>query len=209
MEPSLSEQWFCSMKDLAAPAIAAVKRGEIKVTPERWAKVYLDWMENIRDWCISRQIWWGHRIPVWYCASGHATAAGENPASCAKCGAKELRQDNDVLDTWFSSALWPFATLGWPEETVDLEKFYPTQVLVTARDIINLWVARMIMSGLEFRGEKPFTDQIIHATLMDDKGERQSKTKGTGVDPLELIEAYGADALRFSLASMTTGTQDL
>jgi valyl-tRNA synthetase len=209
IEPYLSEQWFCSMKDLAAPAIAAVKRGEIKFTPERWAKVYLDWMENIRDWCISRQIWWGHRIPVWYCASGHATAAAENPASCAKCGAKELRQDNDVLDTWFSSALWPFATLGWPEETVDLEKFYPGQVLVTGRDIINLWVARMIMSGLEFRGEKPFADVVINATILDDKGERMSKVKRNGVDPLELIDLYGADALRFAMAWVSTGTQDI
>jgi valyl-tRNA synthetase len=209
IEPYLSEQWFCAMKQLAAPAVTAVKSGEIKFHPERWTKLYLDWMENIRDWCISRQIWWGHRIPVWYCPNRHAVAATEAPASCPQCKSKELQQDPDVLDTWFSSALWPFATLGWPEETPDLEKFYPTQVLVTARDIINLWVARMIVSGLEFRGEKPFTDVIIHATLMDDRGERQSKTKGTGVDPLELIEAYGADALRFALATMTTGTQDL
>jgi valyl-tRNA synthetase len=209
IEPYLSEQWFCAMKELAAPAIAAVKRGDIKFHPDRWSKVYLDWMENIRDWCISRQIWWGHRIPVWYCPNKHVVAAVETPSSCPQCGSTELPQDNDVLDTWFSSALWPFATLGWPEETADLEKFYPTQVLVTARDIINLWVARMIMSGLEFRGEKPFTDVIIHATLMDDKGVRQSKTKGTGIDPLDLIDDYGADALRFTLAAMTTGTQDL
>jgi valyl-tRNA synthetase len=209
VEPYLSEQWFCSMKALAAPAIAAVKRKDIEFHPERWTKLYLDWMENIRDWCISRQIWWGHRIPVWYCPNKHAVAAVEDPAACPQCGSKDLRQDNDVLDTWFSSALWPFATLGWPDETPDLEKFYPTQVLVTSRDIINLWVARMIMSGFEFRGEKPFSDVIIHATIMDDEGKRMSKSKGTGVDPLELIDAYGADALRFSLAWLTTGTQDL
>jgi len=209
VEPYLSEQWFCAMKVLAAPAIAAVKREEIHFHPERWTKLYLDWMENIRDWCISRQIWWGHRIPVWYCANKHAVAAVEDPPSCPQCGSTELRQDNDVLDTWFSSALWPFATLGWPDETPELEKFYPTQVLVTSRDIINLWVARMIVSGFEFRGEKPFSDVIIHATIMDDEGKRMSKSKGTGVDPLELIDAYGADALRFALAWLTTGTQDL
>jgi valyl-tRNA synthetase len=208
IEPYLSEQWFCSMKELAAPAIAAVRRGEIRFHPERWSKLYLDWMENIRDWCVSRQIWWGHRIPVWTCDQGHATAAVEDPAACAQCGSKKLRQDGDVLDTWFSSALWPFATLGWPDETPDLEKFYPTQVLVTSRDIINLWVARMIMSGFEFRGERPFADVLIHATLMDDEGKRMSKSKGTGVDPLEAIEQYGADALRFALALIATGTQD-
>jgi valyl-tRNA synthetase len=209
IEPYLSEQWFCSMKQLAAPAVAAVKRGEVKFHPDRWSRLYLDWMENIRDWCVSRQIWWGHRIPVWTCPSAHATAAVETPSACAACGSKQLVQDPDVLDTWFSSALWPFATLGWPDETPDLEKFYPTQVLVTGRDIINLWVARMILSGFEFRGERPFADVIIHASIMDDAGQRMSKSKGTGVDPLELIEAYGADPLRFALAWLTTGTQDL
>ncbi len=209
VEPYLSEQWFCSMKPLAAPAIEAVQKGEVRFHPERWAKVYLDWMENIRDWCISRQIWWGHRIPVWYCPNKHAIAAVEDVHACPECKSKDLRQDEDVLDTWFSSALWPFATLGWPEETPELEKFYPTQVLVTGRDIINLWVARMIMSGCEFLKEKPFTDVVINATIMDDEGKRMSKSKGTGVDPLELIDAYGADALRFALAWLTTGTQDL
>jgi valyl-tRNA synthetase len=209
VEPYLSEQWFCAMKALAAPAIAAVKSGDIQFQPERWSKVYLDWMENIRDWCISRQIWWGHRIPVWTCPGKHVIASAEDPASCPECGSKELQQDKDVLDTWFSSALWPFATLGWPDETPELEKFYPTRVLVTSRDIINLWVARMIVSGFEFRGEKPFSDVIIHATIMDDEGKRMSKSKGTGVDPLDLIDAYGADALRFSLALLATGTQDL
>jgi valyl-tRNA synthetase len=209
LEPYLSEQWFVAMKALAAPAAAAVKGGDVRFVPERWTKVYLDWMENIRDWCVSRQIWWGHRIPVWYCPGKHAVAATEDPTSCPQCGSKELVQDENVLDTWFSSALWPFATLGWPDETPDLEKFYPGQVLVTSRDIINLWVARMIFSGLEFRGEKPFSDVIIHATIMDDEGKRMSKSKGTGVDPLELIDVYGADPLRFALAWSTTGTQDL
>ncbi len=209
VEPYLSEQWFVAMKTLAAPAVAAVKGGDVRFVPDRWSKVYLDWMENIRDWCISRQIWWGHRIPVWYCPSKHAVAAAETPTSCPECRSTDLRQDEDVLDTWFSSALWPFATLGWPDETPDLEKFYPGQVLVTSRDIINLWVARMITSGLEFRGEKPFTDVIIHATIMDDEGKRQSKSKGTGIDPLDIIDVHGADPLRFALAWSTRGTQDL
>jgi valyl-tRNA synthetase len=209
VEPYLSEQWFVAMKTLAAPAVAAVKGGDVRVVPDRWSKVYLDWMENIRDWCISRQIWWGHRIPVWYCANKHAIAAAETPTSCPDCRSTELTQDEDVLDTWFSSALWPFATLGWPDETPDLEKFYPGQVLVTSRDIINLWVARMIVSGLEFRGEKPFSDVIIHATIMTDDGKRMSKSLGTGIDPLELIDVYGADPLRFALAWSTRGTQDL
>jgi valyl-tRNA synthetase len=180
----------------------------VRFHPERWAKVYLDWMENIQDWCISRQIWWGHRIPVWTCSAGHAEAAVETPKACPTCGDEVLRQDPDVLDTWFSSGLWPFATLGWPEETADLKKFYPTQVLVTDRGIINLWVARMVMMGLEFRGREPFSDVIIHATIMDDAGQRMSKSKGTGVDPLILLEKYGADALRFALAMVSTGSQD-
>ena len=191
------------------PAIEAIKSGDVRFVPDRWRKLYLDWMENIRDWCLSRQIWWGHQIPVWYCDSGHVMAATETPSKCQECDSTKLRQDEDVLDTWFSSALWPFATLGWPEETASLEKFYPTQVLVTGRDIINLWVGRMIFAGLEFRGEKPFTDVLIHATLMDDQGQRQQKAKGTGVNPLELIDKYGADPLRFALAWLTTGTQDL
>ena len=209
VEPYLSDQWFCRMKELAAPAILAVKDGDVKFVPERWSKVYLDWMENIRDWCVSRQLWWGHQIPIWTCACGERIGALEAPTACPKCGGAKLTQDEDVLDTWFSSALWPFATLGWPEETEELQKFYPTQVLVTSRDIINLWVARMIMTGLEFRGEKPFTDVLIHATLMDDEGKRQQKSKGTGVDPLTVIDEWGADALRFALAWLTTGTQDI
>ncbi len=209
IEPYLSEQWFVRMKELAAPAVDAVKRRDVAFHPDRWSKVYLDWMENIRDWCVSRQIWWGHRIPVWYCACGEAVAAVEEVKECPKCRKGGLRQDEDVLDTWFSSALWPFATLGWPEETADLEKFYPTQVLVTGRDIINLWVARMIMTGLEFRGEKPFSDVVINANILDDKGERMTKSKGNGVDPLDLITEYGADALRFALVTLATGTQDI
>ena len=194
------------MKPLAAPAIAAVKRKDVvRFHPERWSKLYLDWMENIRDWCISRQIWWGHRIPVWYCAQQARDRVRRRIRRRAPSAARRSSgRTTDVLDTWFSSALWPFATLGWPDETAELEKFYPTQVLVTSRDIINLWVARMIVSGFEFRGEKPFTDVIIHATIMDDEGKRMSKSKGTGVDPLELIDAYGADALRFALAWLTT-----
>ncbi len=208
LEPYLSEQWFVKMKELAAPAIAAVRQGDVKFHPERWSKVYLDWMENIQDWCVSRQLWWGHRIPVWYCACGATTAAAETPAKCSKCAGTALRQDEDVLDTWFSSALWPFATLGWPAETEDLKKFYPTDVLVTDRGIINLWVARMIMTGLEFRKRNPFRDVIIHATILDDGGQRMSKSKGTGIDPLNLVDQYGADALRFALATLSTGTQD-
>ncbi len=208
IEPYLSEQWFVRMGALAAPAVTAVKDGDVTFHPTRWSKVYLDWMESIRDWCISRQLWWGHRIPVWYCECGEIISAVIDPESCPACGKEELRQDPDVLDTWFSSALWPFATLGWPEETADLEKFYPTQVLVTDRGIINLWVARMIMTGLEFRGELPFDDVIIHATIMDDQGQRMSKSKGTGIDPLDLIDQFGTDALRFALAMLSTGTQD-
>jgi len=208
VEPYLSEQWFVKMAPLASPAVDSVKSKRVRFQPDRWTKVYLDWMENIQDWCISRQIWWGHRIPVWYCPQGHVIAAVETPETCTSCGSGDLRQDGDVLDTWFSSALWPFATLGWPEETGDLRKFYPTQVLVTDRGIINLWVSRMIMMGLEFRGKEPFEDVIIHATIMDDAGQRMSKSKGTGVDPLDLLNKYGADALRFALAMLSTGTQD-
>ena len=208
IEPYLSEQWFVNMKPLAAPAIDAVKSGRVRFHPDRWAKVYLDWMENIQDWCVSRQIWWGHRIPVWHCSGGHVIAAVDTPKTCPTCGSGELKQDADVLDTWFSSALWPFATLGWPEVTEDLEKFYPTQVLVTDRGIIYLWVARMIMMGLEFRGKEPFSDVVIHATIMDDAGQRMSKSKGTGVDPLILMEQFGADAVRFALAMLSTGSQD-
>jgi len=199
VEPRLSEQWFVKMKTLAEPAIAAVREGKTKFLPERFSKMYYNWMENIRDWCISRQLWWGHRIPVWYCDEcGEMTVSREDPACCPKCGGK-LRQDEDVLDTWFSSALWPFSTLGWPDETEDLKYFYPTTMLVTGYDIITFWVSRMMVSGCEQMGEPPFETVLIHGLVRDELGRKMSKSLGNGVDPLEVIEEYGADALRFSL----------
>ena len=211
IEPLISLQWFCAMDDLAKPAIDVVKSGEINFTPERWGRVYLDWMENIRPWCVSRQLWWGHQIPVWYCdACGETIVAEEEPTACPKCGAEaeKLRQDPDVLDTWFSSALFPFAALGWPDDTPELRAFYPTDVLVTARDIIYLWVARMIMSGIEFLDQIPFDDVYINSIIQAPDGRRMSKSLGTGIDPLELIDSHGADALRFGLLAMSS-TQDV
>jgi valyl-tRNA synthetase len=205
IEPLIVPQWWVAMEELAAPAVAAVKEGRVRFTPERFARVYLDWMENVRDWCISRQIWWGHRIPVWYCPDGHVTVAETEPPACAECGSGELHQDEDVLDTWFSSALYPFATLGWPDETPDLARYYPGTVLTTARDIIFLWVARMIFSGLELIGEEPFQDAVIHSYLQNPEGKRMSRTLGTGIDPEEALEPYGADATRYGLLKMTTG----
>jgi valyl-tRNA synthetase len=207
VEPLIMLQWWCAMDELAAPAIAAVEEGRVRFTPERFAGVYLEWMRNVRPWCISRQIWWGHRIPVWYCPDGHITVEEETPGACAECGATELRQDEDVLDTWFSSALYPFATLGWPEETPELATFYPGDVLTTARDIIFLWVARMIFSGLELLGQDPFHDVFIHSTLLNTEGRRMSRTLGTGVDPEDALEPYGADATRYGLLKVTS-TQD-
>jgi valyl-tRNA synthetase len=209
VEPYISEQWFCRMKELAAPAIQAVREGRVHFHPERWTKVYLDWMEQIRDWNISRQLWWGHRIPIWYCGCGEVIASVTPPARCPRCGGTAMTQDPDILDTWFSSALWPMATLGWPEETEDLRYFYPTSALVTARDIIFLWVARMIMFGLEFRGEVPFRDVYINPTVLNIEGKRMSKSLGTGIDPLDLVDRYGADSLRFALINRCTGEQDL
>jgi valyl-tRNA synthetase len=210
VEPYLSLQWFVSMRELAEPAIDAVKSGNVRFVPKRWENTYLDWMENIRDWCISRQIWWGHQIPVWYCADcEHVNVSMDDVTACEKCQSTTLTRDPDVLDTWFSSGLWPFATLGWPDETDDLKKFYPGSTLVTGRDIIYHWVARMVMTGLEFMGDKPFTDIVINPTIMDDNGKRQSKSLGTGVDPLELIDEFGADATRFSLAGMVLENQDI
>ncbi|MBF0521731.1 MAG: valine--tRNA ligase [Candidatus Omnitrophica bacterium] len=200
VEPYLSKQWFVRMTPLAQPGIEAVKDGRIKFYPERWSKVYLNWMEGIRDWCISRQIWWGHRIPVWYCQDCQMEiVVKDTPAACPKCHSKNLKQDEDVLDTWFSSWLWPFATLGWPQENADLKYFYPTSSLFTASEIIFFWVARMIMAGFEFRGDIPFSDVYIHGTVRDAKGRKMSKSLGNAIDPLEIIEEYGADALRFSL----------
>ncbi len=204
IEPLLSLQWFMDMKRLVQPAIAAVEDGRVRFVPARWGEVYLDWMRGIRPWCVSRQLWWGHRIPAYFCdACGHITVAEESPGACEKCGGP-LRHEEDVLDTWFSSQLWPFATLGWPDENARLKAFYPTSVLSTARDIIYLWVARMIMMGLEFMGDVPFRDVIIHPTVLAADGRRMSKSLGTGVDPLELIAAYGADATRFGLAYMSS-----
>ena len=199
VEPRLSEQWFVKMKTLAEPAIAAVREGRTKFVPERFSKMYYNWMENIRDWCISRQLWWGHRIPVWYCDNcGEMTVSREDPTACPKCGGK-LHQDEDVLDTWFSSALWPFSTLGWPDKTEDLKYFYPTNVLVTGYDIITFWVSRMMVAGIENMGVAPFETVLIHGLVRDELGRKMSKSLGNGVDPLEVVDEYGADALRFSL----------
>jgi valyl-tRNA synthetase len=209
IEPLISLQWFCDMDKLAEPAIAAARDGRLRFHPERpWTKVYLDWLENIRPWCISRQLWWGHQIPVWYCQDCEHTHVGEEePESCPKCGGG-LERAPDVLDTWFSSALWPFATLGWPEQTPQLAAFYPTDVLITARDIIFLWVARMVMMGVEFTGELPFTDVGITSVIQAPDGRRMSKSLGTGIDPLDEIEEHGADAVRFGLLAMSS-TQDV
>lgn len=200
VEPLISEQWFVKMKPLAEPAIEVVKNGQVRFIPERFTKLYLNWMENIRDWCISRQLWWGHRIPVWYCDNcGETIVSKVDPTHCPKCNSDRLTQDPDVLDTWFSSALWPFSTMGWPDATKDLERYYPTSLLVTGFDIIFFWVARMIVMGLEFTGKPPFSEVLIHGLVRDSQGRKMSKSLGNGVDPLEVIEEYGADALRFTL----------
>lgn len=201
VEPIVSKQWFVSMKTLAEPAIKAVRTGEIKFVPKRSETVYFNWLENIKDWCISRQLWWGHRIPAWYCQSCGQMAVGAQPPKSCVCGGSGYKQDEDVLDTWFSSGLWPFSTLGWPDKTQDLEYFYPTNVLVTGYDILFFWVARMIMSGCECMGEKPFEYVSVHGLVRDALGRKMSKSLGNGIDPLEVIEQYGADALRFSLAA--------
>ena len=210
VEPRLSPQWFVRMAPLAEPAIEAVKSGRIRFVPPRWTKVYLEWMENIRDWCISRQIWWGHRIPIFYCdACGHEWASKGSPASCPKCNASGVRQDEDVLDTWFSSWLWPFSTFGWPETCADLSFYYPTADLVTASEIIFFWVARMVMAGMEFMGDIPFSGVYIHGTVRDDRGLKMSKSLGNSIDPLTIIEKFSADALRFSLMMITATGQDV
>jgi valyl-tRNA synthetase len=207
VEPYLSDQWFVRMAPLAVPALAASRRGELRFTPERWQRVYENWLENVRDWCISRQIWWGHRIPVWTCANDHEFAAREDPTACRVCGSSDLEQDPDVLDTWFSSWLWPFSSLGWPDDTDDLRTFYPTQTLVTASEILFFWVARMVMAGYYCTEQKPFDDVVIHGTVRDAIGRRMSKSLGNGIDPRDVIELYGADALRYTLiTAVPTGT---
>ncbi|MGD2045093.1 MAG: valine--tRNA ligase [Gemmatimonadota bacterium] len=201
VEPRLSEQWFVKMKPLAEPALKASQDGTVTFLPSHHKRVYEHWMENIRDWCISRQLWWGHRIPVWYCANEHVIAAREDPTECPECGSTELEQDPDVLDTWFSSQLWPFSVFGWPEQTDDLKAFYPGNTMVTAPEILFFWVARMIMMGIEFQGEVPFTEVYLHGTVRDMKGRKQSKSLGNGIDPLEVVHAYGADAMRYTIIS--------
>ena len=210
VEPRVSKQWFVKMKPLAGPAIDAVKNGDTRFIPQRFEKVYFHWLENIRDWCISRQLWWGHRIPAWYCADcGEITVSRTAPTACSHCGSKNIEQDPDTLDTWFSSALWPFSTLGWPEETEDYKHYYPINTLVTGYDIIPFWVMRMMFSGLEQTGQVPFDTVLIHGLVRDAQGRKMSKSLGNGIDPLEIIDKYGADALRFTLATGNSPGNDM
>ena len=228
IEPYLTPQWFVDIKPLAEPAMAVVREGKIKIIPEGWSNSYFAWMENIKDWCISRQIWWGHQIPAWYCLRCEAPnlikgadgeyrlgkdakpiVARQVPEKCPTCGGKDLIQDPDVLDTWFSSGLWPFSTLGWPDQTVDLKDFYPTSTLVTGFDILFFWVARMIMMGLKFMGDVPFRDVYIHALVRDEQGQKMSKSKGNVIDPLDVMSQYGTDAFRFTLAAMAAMGRDI
>ncbi len=209
VEPRLSEQWFVSMKPLAEPALEASRTGEVAFTPAHWKKVYEHWMENIQDWCISRQLWWGHRIPVWYCPCGEQIVSREDPTACPKCGDEALEQDPDVLDTWFSSQLWPFSVFGWPKETDDLKAFYPGHVLSTAPEILFFWVARMIMMGYEFMGETPFRHVYLHATVRDKYGRKMSKSLGNGIDPLHVVEDLGADAMRYTIVSQAAVGTDI
>jgi valyl-tRNA synthetase len=207
VEPYVSTQWFVKIKPLAQPAIEAVESGEVKFTPDHWKKTYFEWMYNIKDWCISRQLWWGHRIPAWYCECGEMIVSKDAPSKCPKCGGSKLRQDDDVLDTWFSSALWPFSTLGWPENTKDLKAFYPTSVLVTGWDILFFWVARMMMTGIKFMGKPPFGSVVINSLVGDAEGKKMSKSKGNVVDPLDIMSKYSADSLRFTMATIETQTR--
>ena len=211
IEPRVSKQWFVRMEPLAKPALEAVKNGDIRFVPERFEKIYISWLENIRDWCISRQLWWGHRIPVWYCQDcGEVICTREDPTVCPKCGSKHLEQDPDVLDTWFSSGLWPFEVMGWPDlDAKDLARFYPTDVLVTGRDIIFFWVARMIFDAFKMTNQRPFKDVLIHGLVLDQHGQKMSKSKGNGIDPLEEIEKFGADALRMTLITGVTPGNDV
>jgi valyl-tRNA synthetase len=208
VEPMISEQWFVKIETMANAGLDAVRDGRIKIVPERFEKTYYNWLENIKDWCISRQLWWGHRIPVWYCPDNHMTVAREDPTQCATCGSKEIRQDEDVLDTWFSSGLWPFSTLGWPEQTPDLKYFYPTSYMETGYDILFFWVARMIMSGLEYTGVAPFHTVYLHGLVRDEHGQKMSKTKGNVIDPLIIMDDLGTDALRFTLLVGSTPGND-
>jgi valyl-tRNA synthetase len=210
VEPYLSEQWFMRMKELAAPAIEAVQTGRVRLIPANYESVYFEWMDNIRDWCISRQLWWGHRIPAWYCAACHAvTVAREDPTACTSCGSSRIEQDPDVLDTWFSSGLWPFSTMGWPESTPELQTFYPTSVLVTGFDILFFWVARMVMFGMQFMGDVPFREVYVHGLVRDAEGQKMSKTRGNVIDPLVMVDEYGADALRFTLTALASQGRDI
>ena len=210
VEPIISAQWFVKMKPLAEEAIRVVKEGETRFVPERFTKTYLNWMENVRDWCISRQLWWGHQIPAWTCADcGHITVSREDAVVCEKCGSRHIERDPDVLDTWFSSALWPFETLGWPEKTEELDYFYPTDVLVTGYDIIFFWVARMIFSACEHTGRPPFHTVLIHGLVRDDKGRKMSKSLGNGIDPLKIIDQYGCDALRMNMITGNSPGNDM
>jgi valyl-tRNA synthetase len=210
VEPYLSKQWFVKIKPLADEAIKVVEDGRIRFVPKNWEKTYFEWMYNIRDWCISRQLWWGHRIPAFYCDDcDHITVSMEDPIVCEKCGSDKIRQDEDVLDTWFSSALWPFSTMGWPDDTAELKKYYPTSVLVTGFDIIFFWVARMIMTGVKFMNEIPFRDVYIHALVRDEHGQKMSKSKGNVIDPLIMMDKYGSDAFRFTLAAFAAQGRDI
>ncbi|GAB4497952.1 MAG: valine--tRNA ligase [Anaerolineales bacterium] len=209
VEPMISEQWFVKIESLAQAGLDAVKDGRIKIVPERFEKIYFNWLENIKDWCISRQLWWGHRIPVWYCPDGHMTCTREDPTQCAACGSKDIHQDEDVLDTWFSSGLWPFSTLGWPDETPDLKYFYPTSYMETGYDILFFWVARMIMSGLEYTGQAPFHTVYLHGLIRDEHGRKMSKTYGNVIDPLIVMDELGTDALRFTLLVGATPGNDM
>ncbi len=209
VEPMISEQWFVTIEPLAKAALEAVRDGRIRIVPERFEKIYYNWLENIEDWCISRQLWWGHRIPVWYCPNGHMTVAREDPTECATCGSKDIHQDDDVLDTWFSSGLWPFSTLGWPEETPDFKYFYPTSYMETGYDILFFWVARMIMSGIEYTGQVPFHTVYLHGLIRDEHGHKMSKTKGNVIDPLIVMDDLGTDALRFTLLVGSTPGNDM